>query len=641
MNREAMFETVDRVFSPDRARETAVEMTNYYRAPGTSGFHAAMDTVEEQLRDAGLDVSVDHPTIEDAWEPNDASLSVVEPETEKLIDYETAPACIAWASSATNGPEQFEIVDVGTGERNADFEGKDLEGKVAFVNGTERRPGWWEAAKNAVDRGARGVITDYMLYQTPGVREPELVPEAAQLLRLRPPEMFVDEDVWAFSIPHESSEVLREYLADGPVTVEADVDVDVFDSDLPYVEAAIPGREKPDETILFCGHASGIKPGANCAEGTGLVVELARALQSLVDAGELEPKRSITFILGGEGPVSEHYLDTHPDAAEDVVTTLTYCSTGHKQDETQSTLLLSSSPDSVRHYTNDYLAELVDLSPKEADWIGKEGGQELPLVSLTQHYYTPWSDNTRFAAADIPAPLFMSWPDRCFHSQLLTEDVIDKRALRRSALVSGVAALELATADDQTAESIAQIVAGRASDRLRRLGSRYTTGDIDDRARRHLRYVAERDVAALRSAAELADGNVSERLDRLANTVQETADQEISALNLDSTGLDRPGDANKVPVRTVEDGDALVERWTGLDYEDLLEIADELHEDDPEAGWRSLRVVSDEAWNFVDDERTVGEIADAVGFEFDLEIKPRSIFRILEGHAEGGNLRFK
>lgn len=640
MNREAMFEAVDRAFDPERARETAVEMTQYYRAPGTSGFHAAMETVETALTDAGLNVAVDRPTMTDAWEPNDARLSVVEPESTTLIDYETAPACIAWASSATDGPEQFEVVDVGTGENADNFAGLDLDGKVAFVHGTQRRPGWWEAAANAVDAGARGIITDYMLYQTPGVREPELVPEAAQLLRLRPPEAFVNEDVWAFSIPYGSAEVLKGHLSDGPVTVEADVDVDIFDSDLPYVEATIPGTEKPDETILFCGHASGIKPGANCAEGTGLVVELARALQSLVDGGEFEPKRSLIFILGGEGPVSEHYLKTNPDAAENVVTTLTYCSTGHKQDETESTLLLSASPDSVRHYTNDYLAELAELSPKEADWIGKEGGQELPLVSLTQHYYTPWSDNTRFAALGIPAPLFMSWPDRCFHSQLLTADVIDARALRRSALVSGVAALELSTAGDRTAESIARIVAGRATDRLRRLGSRYATGDADDRARRHIEYVADRDTEALRTAAELADGDVSDRLDGLANSVTETARQEVDSLDT-TGGPDRDADANRVPVRTVEGSKALVERWTGLDYADLMDLADALHADDPDAGWRSLRVVSDEAWNFVDGERTVGEIADAVGFEFGLEINPGPVGRILEGHAAGGNLRFE
>jgi hypothetical protein len=640
MNRAETFERVDREFSPENAREIAVEMTQHYRAPGTSGFHAAMETVIDHLEDADLEVSVDRPTIEDAWEPNDASLSIVEPEPAPLIDYETAPACLAWASSATDGPERFEVVDVGTGEDPADFEDEAVEGKVVFVHGTERRPAWWEAAKNAVDAGARGIVTDYMLYQTPGVREPELVEDAAQLLRLRPPEEFVDEDVWAVSIPHEASKRLQARLAEGPVTVEADVDVDVFDSDLPYVEATIPGHEAPEETILFCGHASGIKPGANCAEGTGLVVELARALQSLVDEGTVEPKRSITFVLGCEGPVSEHYLETHPDAAENVVTSLTYCSTGHKQDETQSTLLLSSSPDSVRHYTNDYLAELAEAAPKEADWIGKEGAQELPLVSLTQHYYTPWSDNARFAATGIPAPLFMSWPDRCFHSQLLTEDVIDARTLRRSALVSGVAAVELATAGDRTAESIARVVAGRSIDRIHRLGSRYATGTVDDRARRHVEYVADRDEEALRTTAELASGDVAEFLDGLADGIEAAATAEVD-------GLDLPGDteddrdAGRVPVRTVDEGDPLVERWTGLDYADLLQLADRLEEADSEAGWRSLRVISDEAWNFVDGERTVAEIADAVGFEFDLAVEPGPIETILEGHAEGGNLRFE
>ncbi len=634
-SRSQLFEAVDGAFSPSAAQDVAVAMTDHYRAPGTSGYRKAIKRVEDELRDGGLDVSVDRPTIEGAWEPNDASLSVVEPERRKLIDYETAPACIAWTSSATSGPQRFEVVDVGTGERPADFENEDVEGKVVFVHGTERRPGWWEAARNAVEAGARGIITDYMLYQTPGVREPELVPDAAQLLRLRPPDYFADEDVWAFSIPQEASLALQEFLEDGPVTVEADVDVDVYDAEMPYVEATIPGTEYPDETILFCGHASGIKPGANCAEGTGLVVELARALQKLADDGEFEPKRSITFILGGEGPVSEHYLEANPNAATEVVTSLTYCSTGHDQSETKSCLLLSSSPDSVPHFTNDYLAELAERSPKEADWIGKQGGQELPLLTLKQHYYTPWSDNGRFAALGIPAPLFMSWPDRCFHSQLLTEDVIDPAALRRSALISGVAAVELAAAGATEAESIARIVAGRTVSRLQRIRADYGA-DADARVRRHVEYVTDRDIAALTSVSDLSD-DVDDVVNTLAESIRETADTVTNSLEASGT-TDRSEVADLVPVRTT---DGLVARWAGLEYADLLDIADELAAADEDAGWRSMRVVSDEAWNFVNDERTVGEIADAVGFEFGLQIEPDPIHRILKGHADADNLRFE
>jgi hypothetical protein len=637
-SRSELFAAVDDAFSEDRALEVAVEMTEHYRAPGTRGYQRAMETVQDELKDGDVSFETDYPEIQGAWQPNGAELWLDAPERTKLTDYESAPACVAWGSSSTEGSERLELVDVGTGEFAADFEGRDVEGKAVFIHGTERRPAWWEAAKNAVERGARGIVTDYMLYQTPEVRTPDHVRDASQLLRLRPRSFFDDRQVWAFSLTQSTARHLRERLAEGTVVVEADVDVDFVDSELPYVEATIPGTERPKETVLLCGHASGIKPGANCAEGTGVVVELARALQRLVESGGVPaPRRSITFIIGAEGPVSEHYLSKNPDAAERVVTSLTYCSAGHRQSETESCLLVSQSPDSTRSFVNDYLAELARQCPKEANWIGKEGGQELPLLAMKQHYYTPWSDNARFASKGIPAPLFMSWPDRCFHSELLTEDVIDPRALRRSALISGVAALDLAAAGDSEADSIARLVAGRSVDRLRRLGSRVEDGDSRDA--RRLRYVADRDIDALQAVNDIAADSIDDTLNDLADGIRETAGDEIAALDVsDPETRATSAVADLVPERTDRD---LVERWAGLDYEDLLEIADELAAADANAGWRSLRVVSDEAWNFVDGERNVAEIADAVGFEFDLEIEPEPVHRILAGHESAGNLNFQ
>jgi hypothetical protein len=46
-------------------------------------------------------------------------------------------------------------------------------------------------------------------------------------------------------------------------------------------------------------------------------------------------------------------------------------------------------------------------------------------------------------------------------------------------------------------------------------------------------------------------------------------------------------------------------------------------------------------WNFVDGERTVGDIATAVSVEYDLTIEPEPVHRILEGHAESGNLELQ
>ncbi len=640
--RESLFAQIDETFSAEAARDFAVELTNFYRTPGTSGYTRSIDRVVEELSVDGLEVTVDAPTLEDAWEPHAASLRIVEPDPVELASFEESSPSLVWGSTPTDGPVEVELVDVGTGENAADFEGVDLEGKAAFIHGTERRPGWWEAAQYAVENGAVGLVTDYMLYQTPDVRTPELVPDATQFLRLRPPEFFQEESVWAFSVSHERATDLLDRLDEGPVTVEATVDATEADSELPMVEATIPGTELPEETILFCGHASGIKPGANCAEGTGLVVELARALARGIEAGHLpQPRRSITFIIGAEGAVSEQYLETN-DNVDDILVAFSYCSTGHDQSKTASCLMLSQVPDSTPSYVNDHLDELQDLVPKEADWIGKHGDRGLPLLSMKRHYYTPWSDNVQFAGTGIPAPLFMSWPDRCFHSHLLTPDVIDVGALRRTGRISGVAGIELACADLSTASSIAGLVAGRSLERVHRLHSRYATEPaVESRARRHLEYVGARDTAALESVHELTtDPEIDAIIEEYAADIAGATTDASNALGLESVADadERDPRFDAVPVRTT---DGLAARWAGLSYEDLLEIADDLEAGDETAGWRSMRVVADEAWNFVDGDRTVAEIADAVGFEFDLVIDPDPIDALLRGHEEVGNLRFE
>jgi hypothetical protein len=639
--REELFELLDTELHEVRARNVAAKLTDFHRTFGSSGYKAAMDIVTAELEDAGVDdLEIDEVDVERAYEPHDAELWIDAPDREKLIDFETAPASLAtWSSSTPEGGERVEVVDVGTGERPADFVDVDVEGKAVFIHGTRRRQGWQKAAEVAAENGASGIVTDYMLWQTPGVREPALVPEVAQLLRLNPREFFLERDVWAFSIPHAASVKLQDRLDTGPVSLEVTIDAEVCETTAPLVEATIQGAGIPDEQILFCAHASGIRPGSNCAQGVGLTVELVRTIARLIESGAIDrPRRSIKFIFGSEGRVSRNFLDENPDAEETIVTSLTYCSTGHKQEETNSCLLLSRSPDSVRSFVNDYLAELADVSPKEADWIGKEAGKELPLIQFKQHYYTPWSDNTRFASAGIPAPLFMSWPDRYFHSQKLTEDVIDPAVLRRAGLLSGVAALELADADHHEAKSIGEIVAGRAVQRQSTFSSRYrTTDDVDAWATRRLEYLVDRDIDAMRSAAELTDEDVSATFDELEEELRETHERVVS--DMPSPSREDPhSSADLVPVRTT---DERARRWRGLDYEDLLEIADLLAEGDDDAGWESIRVVTDEAWNFIDGERTVGEIADSVGFEFDLRIEIEPIHRLLAGQADTGHLRFE
>jgi len=640
-NRQELFELLDAAFLPERARDIAANLTRYYRSPGSSGYLAATDSVAQALEEAKLDELEikDYPV--DGWEPLEGHLTIKAPEEIHLVDYESAPSSAVWWSDPTDPDgERLEVIDVGTGESPEDFDRKDIKGKAVFVHGTSRRPGWWEAAKNALEYGARGIITDYQLYQTAGLRTPELVPDATQLLRLP----YQGEKIWAFSISHNASKKLTKLLQEGEeVIVKALVQAKSFSGVVRNVLGTIRGTDEPDMNVLFCAHTSGIKPGGNCAEGPGMVAELARALKDLIDRGIVErPRRSIKFLICCEGAGTNNYLAENPDELQNIITTMTYCSTGHKQEKTASALLMYRSPDSVPSYINDYLAELIETSRKDADWIGKEGGKELPLVTFTDHYYTPWSDNTRFAADGLPAPLFMSWPDRYFHSQFLTEDVIDPAALRRAALVSGVAGLELASAQAAQAMDIAKLVASRSVMRITRAANNYRFASKEDhgRAARHLKYIADRDMAGMKTVMKLVPGTDRAQVEDVLEKLEARIRGVVTEESADFIPVERelPAFASLVPVKK---SDGRIGRWAGLTYQDLLEIGEDLNQVDPMAGWRSLRVVSDETWNFVNGERSVAEIADAVGFEFGLKIEPAPIYRILQGLESEGHLEFK
>jgi len=294
---------------------------------------------------------------------------------------------------------------VGTGEHAADYEGKEVTGKVVFVHDTGRRETWDYVSKVASRRGVAGIINDYLLDHTPPWRTPEAVPNAVQLQRLR----VNRPEVWALSIDHHASQVLSAALTNGAVRVYADVQVRTFEGEGVSLVASIEGSELPGESVCFVSHTTtGTKPGANCAAGAALSVEVARAFQTLIDAGKLlRPRRSVKFLFNIEGIGSHYLFDQHPHEVENIIAGFNYCSPGHDQHKLHSALMFYRVPDSVPSYLNDFCSALIEEAPKEADWVFKPD-REIPLVSLKEMPYTPWSDNHRWSERGIPTVLLMS-----------------------------------------------------------------------------------------------------------------------------------------------------------------------------------------------------------------------------------------
>src|ERR1700754_2674147 len=130
---------IHRELSGANALATATNLTAFHRPPGGAGYHAATSLVVDRLRAAGLTdiVEATYPLDGEAlggrepfplaWEPYDATVKIVGPVQEPVVDLTATSSCLAWWSTPTPpGGMTAELVDVGTGESDADFAGKDL-----------------------------------------------------------------------------------------------------------------------------------------------------------------------------------------------------------------------------------------------------------------------------------------------------------------------------------------------------------------------------------------------------------------------------------------------------------------------------------------------------------------------------------
>ena len=137
---------------------------------------------------------------------------------------------------------------MGTGERSADYAGKDLTGKVAFVHNANWHVTWSKVSEAIAQRGARGIITDFFLYPTPPVRTREKVPNAVQLLRLEfnATQQF---DFWACSVDYPTGQKIKEWLRLGPVRIHAVIQCRTFAGEGLNILASIAGASLPQESV--------------------------------------------------------------------------------------------------------------------------------------------------------------------------------------------------------------------------------------------------------------------------------------------------------------------------------------------------------------------------------------------------------
>lgn len=654
--------------SGERAQAITTEITKYHRPPGSEGYHAATNVVARELSMLGLEnitsarypldaeTSVGHHPLPLAWEPYGAVVCTVSPVEEEVVNMESASSCLAWWSAPTpNGGITAELVDVGTGESDRDFRGKDVRGKIVLIGHTERPGGWVYAAREALNRGAVGILSDYLFYTFKPYRTRENLPEAVQLLRL--PNQQGDYNAWACSISYTAAQRLRSLLQQGPVKLHAEIRARLFKGEGENLVATIPGRELSDEFVLFVAHTSAATcPCANCAAGPALMVEIARTLNKLIERGEIErPRRSIKFLFVIEGSGSKAYIASNRDEISKIKTVFCFDSVGHDQSKLKSSLLFYNHPDSTPSFINDYFAGVMERVPKDNSWVFRES-KDLSPVRFYQAPYTPWSDNHIWAGLGIPSPLIMSWPDLYFHTQFLTADKTDPQVFRMAGVTSALAAYEIANANADEAMIIAQEVFARGRYRLeetftrrtrqllenKKLGcSESTLSELTKRTVRELQYFGKRDAEAIMSVLQLIppeqQGKVIEQLKHKADSLSEYAMQLSAQLGPIKVNEEQSHSLLRTPHRTKP---GIISALGYLSYHELISVYEELVSQDPTVIFDTLRPIGDEIWNLIDGRRSLRDIAEALCVQFGLSVKFESFLPLVKGLEQAGLITF-
>jgi hypothetical protein len=471
-----LFEAVRPAYSGERALSTVAFVEQRWRWPGNRPFDESIDHVADQLRAAGyvdekaaktgdrLTFRIEQrPMSNPAWEPLDASLTIVGAST-SLLRFATNRNMLAVSSASTpaDGVEA-DVVSVGRGDSGA-FDRVPLTGKIVFGEMPVGR-----LSNEARKRGAIGVLA----YAMPAYTQPETHRTSIQFSSI-PAD--ADGKAWGLLLSYDAREALVRALAAGPVRVRVMTRSRFSQSTERTVIADVRGSAKPNERFVFSAHVQ--EPGANDnASGVGAQVEMARVLASLVKAGAVDPRRSITFIWGNEIQATRRYLADDARAAT-VKWGLSLDMVGEDTEKTGGTFLIEKMPDPSAVWTRG--------EDHHTEW----GGSPLSVDQLTPHFFndfvlrrcldqaavTGWvvrtnpfeggSDHVPFLDAKKPGLLFWHFTDVYYHTDNDRLPNVSPRELANVGVSALVSALTLASADAATARALVGEVERAAVARL-------------------------------------------------------------------------------------------------------------------------------------------------------------------------------
>ncbi len=492
---ESTVQALAQELSGETAKRNLEFLARLHRQRGSRQFHQAAEFIAAQAKSYGLEDAhieqfpADGKTMYGtqkgrmAWDADFAELWELRWEkgqwtpAARLADFDAMPVTLAEDSESAD--VTADLVDVGDGTSEKDYEGKDVRGKLVLV---AAQPG--EVQRLAVDRfGASGIISYAQNQPTAWSGEDENLIRWGHLIS------FSTTKTFGFMVSLKQGRELRRRLARGEtIRFHAVVRAGQHPGNYDIVTATIPGAGPVlrDKEIVFSCHLDHERPGANDnASGCVTILEVARALSKLIAENKIpRPARTLRFIWPPEIEGTMVLLNEKPDMVSHMQAVIHMDMVGGGP-VTKAVFHITRSPMSLPTFIDDVAEALGDFVNRQTfDYaatghaayplVAPEGGKE-PLQAQFSEY-TPGSDHDIYCEGSyrIPAIYFNDWPDRYIHTNFDSAANIDPTKLLRAAFLGATSGYFLANFSENDVPKVFQTIRSRSlvrvSTMLRRAG---------------------------------------------------------------------------------------------------------------------------------------------------------------------------
>jgi hypothetical protein len=450
----AQAEAVGAELSGSGALRTVRTLSQFHRMRGSDGFRAAAETIRDRLRDYGLEgveiislpadgrIYYGTQRSRPGWNARFAELWEGR---ERIASWADQP--ISLAQDSVSGRADADLVDIGAGTSEADYQGKDVRGRLVL---TSSQPG--AVQELAVGRfGAAGIVSWAQNQRTGWWGEDR------SLIRWGHLDTFAAHPAFAFMVSPARANAWQDRLRRGE-TVHLRAVVDAGQSPSAYLipTAIIPGRDRAHEIVFSC-HLDHPSPGANDnASGCAGELEIARALSSLIRSGALpRPERTIRFLWPAEMEGTIALLNARPEFARRALATIHLDMIGGNSEITKSILRVHGSPPSLPSFVSDVGFAFGSYVNAQSMAYADTGHADMPLIdpqgdrrALQAEIggFNEGSDHQVWAEGSwrVPVIYIADWPDRYIHTQRDLPDNLDPTKMRRAMFIAGASGFYLA-----------------------------------------------------------------------------------------------------------------------------------------------------------------------------------------------------